>query len=390
MFQLVRMKGKYSNVFGFVLAKAYREYTRLRIARLVQWEPQRESVEGCTAVIGMCSRLPSVLAANLECLQAGRWPALKSVRVVVDNLPGSLAAGFEAELVRRFPDLDLHFHYYNPEQAALAEKLKLPYLYSWLSWCIGLAAAKTRHVLIHDYDALILGQALGKRYARFLQSGVKIQGITWYHGNGVRGEDRLATTFEAFVDARWLRAFEPVAMFNKVAFRKGRSVDYDTLLDLQENRLSEAERDIMPMGIQDLVHPSQMIHQYTMFRKFPAAPLPCSSIIMIPFFSWLGGDERALTQAVAALGTSPRTRVDLLGDGSVFNLSQLTTAAVDWILKQMLQVLVARQVPPFAELLEYGRALYRAAGTPTGQEWIGDFLPDHRQWLSRAGFARLP
>jgi hypothetical protein len=381
------MKGKYSNVLRYVAAMTYRNTIRRRIAGLVSWTPHTESEEGCTAIIGMCSRLPTVLAANLECLMAGKWPSLKAVFVAVDNLKGSLPEGFERDIKIRFSELNLRFLYYTPEQFALTERLKLPYVYSWLSWCVCLASVRTRHVLIHDYDALILGSALSRRYACFVNSGAKVQGIAWYEGNGVVAKDRLATTFEAFVDAQWVRRFEPVMLFNKIRFRKGRSVDYDTLLDLQENWLDAGDRDIFPMGIDDLVHPSQMIHQYTMFRKFPASPLPCFSVIMIPFFSWLGGDQDALSRAVAALKRSPPTRVDLVGDGSAFNLSQLSTISVDWMLKQMLQVLVARQVRPFAELLEYGSSLYRAANTPSELAWIGDFLPRHRQWLAAASGA---
>lgn len=383
---LFRMGGKYSNVLKFWAAAAYREAIRLRIAPLVRWQPLPDPEEGCTAIVGMCSRLPCVLAANFECLQAGRWPALKAVLVAVDNRPQSLPAGFETELKRRFPDLHLEFLYYSPEQVAVSERLKLPYLFSWLSWCLCLARVKTRHVLIHDYDALILGPSLGRRYARFRDSRAKVQGVRWYHGNGILPEHRLATTFEAFVDARWLRGFEPIMLFNKIRYRKGRSVDYDTLLDLQENHLREEERDIVPVGLDQLVHPSQMIHQYTMFRKFPGAPLPCSSVIMIPFFSWLGGDGQALRRAIAALAASPRQRVDLIGDGTLFNLARLDTAAVDWMLKQMLQILVSRQVPPFPEVREYGSALYRACDTPTDRIWVGDFLPIHRRWLEQAGW----
>jgi hypothetical protein len=382
------MKGKYSNTLRYIAAKIYRNIIRWRIAGLVSWKPHTPSEEGCTAIIGMCSRLPSVLAANLECLQAGKWHSLKAVLVAVDNLEASLPERFESGMKTRFPELNLHFLYYSPEQFALTERLKLPYIYSWLSWCICLAHVRTRHVLIHDYDALLLGSALGQRYARFVESGAKVQGIAWYEANGVRPEHRLATTFEAFVDAQWVRSFEPVMLFNKIRFRKGRSVDYDTLLDLQENWLDEGEREIYPMGIDDLVHPSQMIHQYTMFRKFPASPLPCFSVIMIPFFSWLGGDEEALSRAVIALKRSPPTLVDLVGDGSAFNLSQLTTVAVDWMLKQMLQVLVARRVPPFSDLLEYGTSLYQASNTPCELVWVGDFLPKHRQWLAAAGMGR--
>ena len=46
----------------------------------------------------------------------------------------------------------------------------------------------------------------GDRYREFVESGVFVQGIRWYQNNGIRPEDRLATTFEAFIDVPWALA----------------------------------------------------------------------------------------------------------------------------------------------------------------------------------------
>ena len=375
------LKGKYPSLLRLVLARAYREVTRHRVSSLVTWAPLDRPQEGCTAVLGMCSRLSGILQANLACLDRGRWPGLKSVVVVVDDVRGCLPAGMEERVQRAFPDLQIEFTYYTPRQAQVLESLKLPYAYAWLSWSIGIARATTRDVLIDDYDALILDSSLERRHERFLASGAKVQGVRWYEGGGVLASHRLATTFEAFVDAAWLRRHRPLDWFPQVTYRLGRSVDYDILLELQENELPGEARDVSPMELDDLVDPSQMIHQYTMFRKRPGAELPCFAMPMIPFFRFLGGDEAALERATAALDRQGSACVDLIGDGSAINLAQLGTAEVDWALKQMLQVLTALRIPSCPGLLAYGSRLYQVAQTEPGRVWVGDFLPSHRSWL---------
>jgi hypothetical protein len=378
------MRGKHKSIFIHVVAWIRRELLRSRISRLIDWEPLDNPEEGCTAIIGMCSRLPDVLAANLRCLDAFRWPELKRVVVVVDCIEDSFQHEIEHRARAAYPDLNIQFVYYSRTQSAMAESLNLPYVYCWLSWCIALSHATTEHVLIHDYDALVLGPALENRYRSFAASGTKVQGIAWYQSNGVETEDGLATTFEAFMDTRWLRALRPVSLFNKLRAVGGRSIDFDITLDVQNRLLTAEQRTVLPMSLDELVHPSQMIHQYTMFRRTPAAELPCFSIPMIPFFIYLSGRTEAIDHATRALEKSDRRDVDLLNDGMRFNLSMLDILQVDWLLKQIVQACLALLIPPNREIYAYGVALYGVIGAPAEDIWRGDFTLTQRQWIDGA------
>ena len=276
----------------------------------------------------------------------------------------------------------MSFYIIPPVSLQWQKRLKMPFVYAWLSWCIALKHTRTSHVLIHDYDALILSMALAERYQQFTASQAKVQGIAWYKGNGIRVDDRLATTFEAFMDAVWLRSSRPVEIFNKLRKVGGRSVDYDTTLDLQYRLLTPEQRTIVPMGPDDLVHPSQMIYQYTMFRRSPAAALPCFAMPTIPFFAYLSGDTGAVDSASRALGFGRRDDVDLLGDGTRINLSMLNVAQVDWALKQIVQSCLALSVAPDQKIHRYGEALYRVIQTPANEIWRGDFTDRQRMWIS--------
>ena len=379
------MADEYQNYFKFLVAKIYRNYRRYQIAKLITWEPLPPLEEGCTAIIGMCSRIPYILGANLYCLSQNQWADLKAILIAVDAEKSSLPPGFEEAIIQQFPELKLTFIYYNPQQAQFTAKVNDPYIYSWLSWSLCLNHIGTKSALIQDYDALVLGKTvLEQRYQAFQESGAKIQGITWYKNNNFTQEDHLATTFEAFIDVAWIRSFPPVMGHNRFGIFKGRRVNYDTYLDIQANYTPESQRTIMPMGLENLAHPSNMITQYMRFRSAPGKPSRCFSIPMLPFFYYLSGRTNAFTIATQALQRGDPEHLDLLGDGVQINLTLLDIKSIDFNLKLILQVLLRYELKPFKELIDYGIALYQIINTPTEQIWLGDFTPAQREWIEAA------
>ena len=375
--------GKYPDPLRYAAARLHRSLRRRQVAGLVSWDAVEAGAlrPGCTALIGMCHQLPHVLIGNLACLSAHAGSALDEVIVVVDSVRGCLPEGLEARATAAAAPLRLRFLYYSDAQARSADRIRLPYLYAWLSWSIALAACETRTALLHDYDAFILDDTLARRLHGFTASGAAIEGIRWYASNGIRPEDRLATTFEAILDVAWLRSFPPVMLFNQVGRIGARRVDFDILLDIQANHLAPERRQIAPMGAGSLVHPSQMVHQFTMARRAPGAALPVFSLPMIPFLEWLGGVPAAIETATARI-TAARDRTLPFFDGLAVNFTELRTAEVDWCLKQMLQICEARGIDPGRPLHAYGAALYRLAETPPEDVWAGDFTPGQRRWIA--------
>ncbi len=377
---------KYKNYLHYFVAKAYKTYVRSRIARLIHWETLPPLEQGCTAIIGMCSKLPYVLAANLQCLADLDWEDLKAVIVAVDTQKKALPDGFETEILAQFPQLNLAFIYYTEKQVKTANKIKDPYVFSWLSWSLCLNHIRTQTALIQDYDALVLDKnILAQRYQTFLVSKAKIQGIMWYKSEGFVEEDQLATTFEAFIDVNWLRSFPPVMGYNRVATTSdGRQVNYDTFLDIQHNHTPTSERTIMAMPKETLAHPSQMITQYMRFLYSPGKPLYSSAVIMIPVFHYLSGRKYAFTQAVAALEQGDFGQVDFLGDGCLINFSLLKTYSVDFVLKLSVHVFISKKIAPFREFFEYGTLLYHISNTPAEEVWCNHYTPEQLAWVKEA------
>jgi hypothetical protein len=379
-----KMKGKYKNTFAFSAAYLSRKVIRFRIRNSVEWTPAAQLQDGLTVIIGMPYRLSGILKSNLRCLYRNRWRELERIIVSVDAAKGVLPDAMMENTKLEFPNVPIDFVFYDDVQSALARKLELPYVYSWLSWCVAIARVQTKHILIHDYDALIMDDILAKRYEKFVSSNALIQGISWYGSNGIDVSDQLATTFEAFVDTNWIRSFKPIMLFNQVSLHKGRSVDYDTLLEIQHRHTAGTSRKIEAMSEGSLVHPSQMIHQYTMFRRSPKQALPCFSIGMIPFFLWLSGDKAILETCTQRLLGEPSVSVDLLGDGTRINFTKLSSIDVDWNLKQMIIACTGLAIQPFRALLDYGNALYRITKTPDNKAWIYGFSDQQLNWINAA------
>lgn len=382
------LTGKYNNVLAYELARVRRASIRRRIRNLVAWDPTpKSSLEpGCTALVGMSSLMPDVLLGNLTCLNDNAWPDLKEVCVVVDSTRGCLPDGYEQSVASTCNRFRVRFCYYNDEQARVSRAIRLPYVYCWLSWCIGIASCQTRTILLHDYDALILNDALARRHASFVASGSVVQGIQWYNvpANGIDHGDCLATTFEAFVDTAWVRSFPPIRLFNVIKRRGKRSLDYDILLDVQHNEIPAEQRSIEPMSQDDLVHPSQMVHQFTMFQRHPGGELPSFSIPMIPFFESLTVGPPAIERAVDQIKNRSSLSFPFLRGDLQINFSKLKAADVDWCLKQMVQASVRRKLPPSRELYRYGQALHEMIGTPPEQIWLGDFTDEPRVWINQS------
>jgi hypothetical protein len=375
------MEGKYKNPSVFVLAWLRRELVRLQLASAVTWQPAKALVPGCTIVIAMPRLLPNILNANLSCLNLQPSANFSKIIVVVDGENGCLSAGFEDAIQHRFCQLKIEFRYYSATQYRLAERLKLPYVYAWLSWCIAIAEVETQTFLIHDYDALVFSNGLGNRFEAFNKTQAQVQGVSWYDGNGIEPADKLLTTFELFVRTSWARQFGPIDLFHKVALWEKRGIDFDILIRLQATHLYAQERLISPMGLDELVHPSQMIHQFTVFRKSPGARLPCFSLVNIPFYLLFGGDLSAVKQATAAIASRGNSKAfALLKDGPLMNFDLLLPEHVDWSLKQMMTACQHFKIAPRSDIIDYGNALYSLVNVATELRW-GSSFASVRDWL---------
>jgi len=229
----------------------------------------------------------------------------------------------------------------------------------WLSYAKGIAAARTRWVMLHDMDAFLLQPDLiARRFEQLRQTQAQYLGIRWYEGNGVEREDRLCYIVEMMLDAQFMRdRFRPLDLFNHVCKYKGRSVDFDTLLYPQSRA---GQTQVLPLEGTHWVHPSQVISQFTYLKSRPVYVPPASNnLFFIPYFLYLSDDRAILEEHRRALESAGQGPVPFLG--GIMDLSQLTQTHFDWIRQQVerLETAVAGEVRP--EVLGYLEAVQKWA-----------------------------
>jgi hypothetical protein len=247
----------------FVWKSAKRAPLRWRLRGVVSWQPMRVPLPGYTVVIAAMRRLWPVAAANLKLISEMRTTSMREIIVVFDGETREIPEEIR-RLVAELDDRGIRIRLlgYSPEQARVAHSIQWGWVYSWLSWSVGIGAATTRRVLLHDLDALPIDADLFDRlFTAAEKADAQFFGIRHYAGNGVHSGMNLVTTFEMVLDASWLREnVNPFEGFNQVRLVDGHYVDFDTWLDVQRRAPNRA---VEPIAETSLIHPSQLICQFT-------------------------------------------------------------------------------------------------------------------------------
>ena len=295
------------------------------LSQLVHWQPLTEPEPGYTIVIGCVTELAGVALANLRVLERCDLSGAAEVLLVFDrpleqvNVMSRLPKTVAGRPVRTLG--------YDVRQDQVARRIGWGWVYSWMSWSIGVGASRTRAVLLHDLDAMPLSQDLFARLSgEFERSNAIFQGVRPYEGNGFVEDDGFVATYEMFLYASVLRAeARAIEAFSRFGKRGGRWVDYDTFLSLEE-RLGSLE--ISPVDAEDLFHPSQLLCQYTDHLNAPhRLPAGGGNLVLLPYLLRLGGDEDSFDQALDALkggGSSIPLR------GKSLELSGAAPEKVEW------------------------------------------------------------
>jgi hypothetical protein len=328
---------KFDSEARFHAARLRGAALRAVIGPLADWTPLESPRPGYSVVIGCSADLVPILQANLQMLTRQRRENLDRVILVFDRTAEAVQGSIEPRLRERYgAALPLSFVYYNDLQDRVLGTINWGWTYCWMNWVLGVAASRTRHVLIHDLDAMLVRpDLLESRYAAAHNAGAAFCGTSCYHTNGISRDDRLLTTFEMVCDVAHLRArFRPIDCYNLPARWKGRRVEFDTWLWPQKVSYENGARGLLlPVDLEDMVHPSQMICQYmdVRFRQRYVPPAN-NNILMIPYFMELGGDRETLCRHQAALDASDGRTVACFGRPTDFRHFAATHAA--WLTEQ--------------------------------------------------------
>jgi hypothetical protein len=323
------------------VAKLLRSLLHRRIKNLVNWKPLENPRAGYSIVIGSNTPLAEMLGANLKMLQRQRLDHLDQIIIVLDRPIDQMPYPVEQQLRNDFPNLPLHFIYYTQRQSDILRSVARPWVYAWLSWCLGMAAARTRYCLLHDFDAMLINpDIIESRYAESLKRRVEYCGVKNYLGNGIVPADGLAVTFELMFDLAFIRnRFQPIELANTVGMYKGRAVDFDIMLYAQSKAGTACTSEVAE---DDMVHPQQVICQFTSLIQKGVLPPGKCNLLIVPYFLYLANKPQFLRSTRIELGrisSGNRAHKDGLPFfGKTLDLSQFTVTHVDWIARQAFQL----------------------------------------------------
>ncbi|TVQ32168.1 MAG: hypothetical protein EA376_06730 [Phycisphaeraceae bacterium] len=319
--------------------RARRSPLHASIRGLTSWTPMQSPEEGFTVVVGCMHRLAPLATANLRFLEASEPEGLREIILVFDCVESDLPATVKRARDEWDGPAPLRIICYSDRQAQTASKINWGWVYSWLSWSIGVGAASTRHVLLHDLDAFPVDPGLlSGQWRRAVESGAQFTGVRQYSGNGVDASMNLVTTFELVLDAAYVRErFHPFDAFNKIRMVNGRYIDFDTFLHMQHRSPSRA---VAPVAETALVHPSQLICHYTDFisgrddMKHKA-----HNLMMLPYFAHIGSDSSHIRSATEQLERGPGGSI-MLFDREL-PIAHLAPAHWAWMEKQIQRMALA-------------------------------------------------
>lgn len=330
------LEGKYKSRRSYYAAGASRWALRSIISHLVQWEPLSAPRPGYTIVVACHARLAETAIPSLRLLAKQDLTNLDRTLIVFDARRNDHLSALEARLVGSFPSLRISCSYQSPTQAALLRTIRWGWVDCWLSYSTGIARAATRHVMLHDMDAMLLRpDIVEERYRAFVERGDQFLGTRWYEGNGISSSSCISYIVEMMLDAAFLRErFEPADLFNRVAMLDGASADLDTLLYPQIG----ARRSVLRLTESDWVHPGQVISQYTYLNNQPRyVPPPTNNLFFIPYFLFLTDNQPTILEEHAAgLRLADAECVPLLDRH--MDMRQLTPVHLRWVIKQIVRL----------------------------------------------------
>lgn len=322
-------------------ARAHVRYAALRalLSTAARWRPLDAPVDGYTFVVGVPWQLWDLVEIPLLSLQRARHPRLVETILAVDATPAQMAAtyapGRVEAVLARFRDLSPRLVHYTRWQSILSRAIDWNWVDCWLTWVLGLAEVRSRYAFLHDFDAVVVDRDFCEAHVALLeQRGAVFAGVQEDPRYRCPDGARLLMTVELLLDAEHLRrTARPLDLFNSVAWVDGASVVYDILRAVQ-TRVGADRRALHPIGLEQLVHPSQVISQWRALRSQGDGftPVGYCPLLVIPFFRHVGGDSSGMAEIVAALERGEHV---VALEGRRLDLSRLDPAGRQWIVEQL-------------------------------------------------------
>jgi hypothetical protein len=327
---------RWSMMIKFLAKRLKRLPMNVLIRNLATWKPTDGQVEGYSVAIACMRDLAPVAVANLKLCARTKNALLREIILVFDCPVDQIPESVKQAVQEASGTISVALLGYDERQHRVARWINWGWVYSWLSWCLAIGHASTRAVVIHDLDALPLSLDFFEQiYDHWVQEGAEFCGIHRYKGNGTDESMGLVATFELVLDVAYIRRrFRPFDLFNKVRIVNDRVVDFDTMLFAQ---WQSPRRAFRPIDEMQLVHPSQLICQYTDLISGRSDFLGRNNALpMLAYFMYLGGDPGPMSSSTPHLTEAGARSIALFG--RMAYIDGIAPEAWAWMEKQIRRI----------------------------------------------------
>jgi hypothetical protein len=238
-----------------------------------RWQGNADAADGYTILIPVPGDLPVFTELALAGL-ARQDPAGRAEIIVI---PDRMTSEFASTLTRSaalFPPGAVRLVGIGPRARAIQRISGDPSLNHFFQVFHGIAAAQTKHVLLHDVDLFINDAGfLARRYRQCKDDGLACLGLErvfnddWYERQGL---GPVLATWELMFDLDWLRAFPPWQVHLHYRTVNGSVHMFDTMDYPQAHTPSELRRLVEAPAA--FVHFRQVIVVFRRFQRAEGTP----------------------------------------------------------------------------------------------------------------------
>ena len=273
---------------------------RALLRPMLRWSHRRGERPGYSIVLGVPWMLRDLLGVNLDFMRRCDRANLDEIHIVFDRKLQPGGEAFVEQIRRDHGDLPLSFHWHAPVAGRLIERTRNASLFACMNWTLGLTAARTRYVLLHDFDLYPIAPDYFQRLYRTLRDQqLHFTAFERTYFDGLTDEDNILGTWSLGIDADWLRAnFKPVHCFHAVAPVGGRLRSLDGLTHIETK--TERRALCTPFHADDMMHVTNLCSIYLRYRGGRDFE-PAWRLHLLWYLQYLAGDEKPMRRATETM-----------------------------------------------------------------------------------------
>lgn len=268
---------------------------RAAIGRSMSWSAPATLETGYTVVLGTPWDLRHLLDVNLQFVSAADTTNLQELIVVFDRCHRDEMAAIERSIQDRFQNLPLRFMHYPERPGRLVERLNISTFYNSLNVTLAIAEARTRTVILHDFDLYpVVPEYFERLHHSLLSRDLRFCGFEKTRFDGLMDEDTIIGTWSLTIDSEWLRrSWRPIQCFHRLSSVHGKRTRLDPFSWIQ---FQTPARDLADCDGIDFCHVKNLCSTY--LRLVSGGPISIAwKLHYLWYLEYVGGRSDRLEHA---------------------------------------------------------------------------------------------